>query len=148
AEGLTLDTHSFRALRQLHEWTDSGDSLAERAWRNLRRRDWAYLAVLLHELAPHSAVAVALRLGLSEDASATLGFAIEHQRLLADTATRRDLHDEDLLLDLASRIHSRQRLSMLFLVAAAHDMAAGTSAWTAWKADLMRQLFNRLDTAI
>jgi UTP:GlnB (protein PII) uridylyltransferase len=54
-EDLALDTHSFQALRRLHEWTESGDPLAERAWRPLRRRDWLYVSVLLHELTPEAA---------------------------------------------------------------------------------------------
>ena len=52
ADELALDSHSFLALRRLHEWTESGDQFAERAWRPLRRRDWLYLAVLLHEVTP------------------------------------------------------------------------------------------------
>jgi [protein-PII] uridylyltransferase len=145
---LALDAHSFLAVRRLHEWTESNDPLAERAWRPLRRRDWLYLSVLLHELEPSAAIAVAQRLGLPEEASDALGFVVTNYRLLAETATRRDLHDEDLLVDLAANIRTRQRLSLLFLVAAAHDLASGPSAWTPWKADLMRQLFSRLEAVL
>jgi [protein-PII] uridylyltransferase len=148
ADDLALDSHSFLAIRRLHEWTESGDQLAERAWRPLRRRDWLYLGVLLHELSAESAVAVGRRLELPDDAREALGFVVGNYRLLAETATRRDLHDEDLLLELATRIHNRQRLSLVFLVAVAHDLASGPSAWTAWKADLMRQLFGRLEGAL
>ena len=150
ADDLALDSHSFLALRRLHEWTESGDPFAERAWRSLRRRDWLYLGVLLHELSAESAMAVGRRLGVPDDACEALGFVVGNYRLLADTATRRDLHDEDLLLELATRIRNRQRLSLLFLVAVAHDLASGpgSSAWTAWKADLMRQLFSRLEAAL
>jgi [protein-PII] uridylyltransferase len=45
-------------------------------------------------------------------------------------------------------VGTRQRLSLLFLVAVAHDLASGPSAWTAWKADLMRQLFGRVETVL
>ncbi len=148
ADDLALDSHSFFALRALHQWTESGDALAARALRPLRRGDWLYLAVLLHELSPESATAAAERLGLPEEACAVLSFAVGNHRLLAQTATQRDLQDEDLLLELATRIRTRQRLSLVFLVAVAHDLAAGPSVWTAWKADLMRQLFGRLEVAL
>jgi [protein-PII] uridylyltransferase len=147
-DDLALDSHSFLALRRLHDWTESGDPLAERAWRPLRRRDWLYLAVLLHELSPEAATAVAHRLGLPDEASDALAFVVANQRVLSETATRRDLNDEDLLLELATRIHNRQRLSLVFLAAVAHDLASGPNAWTAWKADLMRQLFGRLEAAL
>ncbi|MCA1646321.1 MAG: hypothetical protein LC797_12980 [Chloroflexi bacterium] len=148
ADDLALDTHSFRALRRLHEWTESGDQLAERAWRPLRHRDWLYLCVVLHELSAESVTAIGRRLHLPDEASEAVAFAVGNYRLLADTATRRDLHDEDLLFELASRIRTRQRLSLLFLVTVAHDLASGPTAWTAWKADLMRQLFGRLEAAL
>ncbi|MDQ6674261.1 MAG: ACT domain-containing protein, partial [Chloroflexota bacterium] len=148
AEELALDSHSFAALRALHEWIESGDALARRVVRPLRRRDWLYLAVLLHELSPESARSAAERLGLSEDACAALSFALSTYGLLARTASQRDLHDEDLLLELATRIRTRQRLSLVCLVAIAHDLACGPSRWTAWKADLVRQLFGRLETAL
>ena len=102
ADELALDAHSFMAVRRLHEWTDSDEPLAERAWRPVRRPDWLYLSVLVHELGPEAATSAAERLGLPEDACATIGFAVENYRLLAETATRRDLHDEDLLLELAT----------------------------------------------
>jgi [protein-PII] uridylyltransferase len=148
ADELSLDSHSIQAVRRLHEWTESGDPLAERAWRPLRRRDWLYLSVLLHELTPSAATAAAGRLGIPEEAVETLAFVVENYRLLADTATRRDLHDEDLLVELAARIRTRQRLSLLFLVAAAHDLASAAAAWTPWKADLMRQLFTKLEAIL
>ena len=53
-----------------------------------------------------------------------------------------------MLLELATRIHTRQRLSSVFLVAAAHELAGGPAAWSPWKADLMRQLFGRLEVAL
>ena len=145
---LALDSHSFLALRRLHEWSEGGDPLAERAWRSLRHRDWLYLAVLLHEIGPEAAAATAANIGLPEEAQAAIAFAVANHRAVSESATRRDLNDEDLLLELATRIHTRQRLSSVFLVAAAHELAGGPAAWSPWKADLMRQLFGRLEVAL
>jgi [protein-PII] uridylyltransferase len=144
---LAVDTHSFLALRCLHEWTESDDLLARRAWRGLRHRDWVYLAVLLHELAPDAAASAAQRIGLPEAAAETIKMAVASYQRVVDTATRRDLHDEDLLLELATHLGNRQHLSSVFLVAVAHEMACGAAAWSPWKADLMRQLFGQLEVA-
>jgi [protein-PII] uridylyltransferase len=143
-----FDVHSFLAVRRLHEWSESGDPQARRAWRSLRRRDWVYLTVLLHELPSTAAVAAAERMGLPQEACESIGWVAANYAVLAETATRRDFHDEDLILDLATRIRSQQRLSWLFLVAAAHDLAAGDTAWNGWKADVMRQLYSRLEAAL
>ena len=148
---LALDSHSFLAVRLLHEWTETNDPLAERAWRSLllpRHRDWLYLAVLLHELGPDGAASTVARMGLPDEARAAVDFAVGAFRRLADTAARRDLNDEDLLLELATRIRTRQRLSSAVLVAVAHELACGPAVWTPWKADLLRQLFGRLELAL
>src|SRR5205823_13245722 len=57
---------------------------------------------------------------------------------------------EDLLLGVATRIGTPQRLRMLLLLTAAHELASsanGESTWTAtsWRGDLVRQLFTKLD---
>ena len=75
AGDLALDSHSFLALRSLHDWTEKSDPLLERAWRSLRHRDWLYLAVLLHELSPEAAALTAAHMGLSDEARAGVAFA-------------------------------------------------------------------------
>jgi [protein-PII] uridylyltransferase len=148
ADDLALDTHSFLALRRLHEWTESEDPFARRVWPKIRHRDWVYLAVLLHELDSQAVSSVTERLGLAPDARAAIASLVELAPRLSETATRRDLHDEDLLLDLAARIGSYGRLCGLVLLTAAHDRALGDSAWTPWKVDLLRQLFGVLEAML
>jgi [protein-PII] uridylyltransferase len=143
-----VDTHSFLALRRLHEASEGEDLLVRRAWRAARQRDPVYLAVLLHELSPEGAATVARRLQLPRSTADALTTSISTYQTLLDTATRRDLHDEDLVLELASRIGSRRQLGMLFLVAIAHEMASGAPAWSPWKANLLRQLFGALEGAL
>jgi len=142
-----LDTHSFLALRRMHDWLDSGDAFAKRLWTTLRHRDWVYLAVLLHECGPESAARIARRCGLVEDGIATVEALVADHHLLADVASQRDLHDEDLLFEIAARIGSQQRLRMLFLVSIAHALAAGGEAISPWRLALLRRLFGLLDTA-
>jgi [protein-PII] uridylyltransferase len=145
---LALDHHSVAALRRLHEWSETEDPLVQRAWRAARHRDPVYLAVLLHELGREAVRSVANRLGLSAGVREALAFSAEAFHSVVDTATRRDLHDEDLVLELATRIGNRQRLGMLFLVAVAHELAVGATAWSTWKATLVRQLFGSLEIAL
>ena len=49
ARDFALDSHSFLALRRLHQWLESVTPFAARLSLTLRHRDWVYLAVLLHE---------------------------------------------------------------------------------------------------
>src|SRR5262249_17573774 len=67
-------------------------------------------------------------------------FMVAEHLLLPDTATRRDLSDEDLLLDVAARIGTAERLGALYLLAKADADATGPAAWTPWRATLIREL--------
>src|SRR5205823_6358188 len=145
---IAVDQHSFLALRRLHESSEKDDQLVRRVWRSVRTRDWVYLAVLLHELSPDAAAAAGRHMGLPEATCDAVKLAVGLHQYVQDTATRRDLQDEDLVLELATRVGTRQRLGMVFLVAAAHEMACATAAWSPWKADLVRQLFGYLQTAL
>jgi [protein-PII] uridylyltransferase len=103
---------------------------------------------LLHELDADAAASAARRLGLPPSVGDAVSFSAGSYQSILDTATRRDLHDEDLVLELATRIGTRPRLGMLFLVAVAHELAAGAAAWSPWKANLVRQLFSSVETAL
>jgi len=143
---LAIDSHCFLALRQLHEWVDSPDPFARRLWHTLRHRDWVYLAVLLHESL--DVAHLARRAGLSDEGVATVEMLTSRFGQLGEAATQRDVHDEDLLLDLASSIGTQQQLRMLFLVAAAHGLAAGGDAWSPWRVAMLRRLFSLLENAL
>jgi [protein-PII] uridylyltransferase len=67
-------------------------------------------------------------------------FMVAEHLLLPDTATRRDLSDEELLLDVAARIGTPERLGALYLLAKADANATGPAAWTPWRATLIREL--------
>ena len=60
--------------------------------------------------------------------------------LLPDTATRRDLSDENLVLDVAAAVGSSERLAALYLLAKADAEATGPAAWTPWRRTLIREL--------
>jgi [protein-PII] uridylyltransferase len=67
-------------------------------------------------------------------------FMVAEHLLLPDTATRRDLTDENLILDAAARIGTPQRLAALYLLARADAAATGPAAWTPWRRTLIHEL--------
>src|SRR5439155_11458867 len=72
-------------------------------------------------------------------------FLVEHHLLLSDTATRRDLEDGDLVLDVAARVGSPDRLAALYLLTVADAGATGPLAWTPWRATLVRELVAKVE---
>ncbi|HXJ66059.1 MAG TPA: ACT domain-containing protein, partial [Actinomycetota bacterium] len=75
-------------------------------------------------------------------------FLVANHLLLSDTATRRDLEDEDLILSVASTIETEERLGALYLLTVADAGATGPHAWTPWRATLVRELVSKVQHAL
>jgi [protein-PII] uridylyltransferase len=71
-------------------------------------------------------------------------FLVAEHLLLSDTATRRDLDDERLIVDVADRVGDQGRLGALHLLTIADAEATGPLAWTPWRATLVRELIAKV----
>ncbi len=60
---------------------------------------------------------------------------------MVETAFRRDLHDEQVILRFANEIKNINQLKMLYLLTFADIKAVGPEAWTSWKNTLLIELF-------
>jgi [protein-PII] uridylyltransferase len=68
-------------------------------------------------------------------------FLIRNHLLLAETATRRDLNDEKVIVQCARIIEDPLKLKMLYLLTWADSRATGPRAWNDWIANLVQELF-------
>jgi [protein-PII] uridylyltransferase len=84
-------------------------------------------------------------LGTDERLRDDVLFLVGEHLLLSDTATRRNLEDEDLIVQVAARIGDRRRLAMLYLLTVADAMATGPTAFTPWRMTLIRDLVAKVD---
>ncbi len=66
---------------------------------------------------------------------------VRHHLLLVETATRRDLNDEKVVVQCARTIGDVERLKMLYLLTWADSKATGPRAWSDWTASLVQELF-------
>jgi len=80
------------------------------------------------------------RMGAEPPVAELVRFMVSRHLLLPDTATRRDLSDENLVLDVAASVGSPERLAALYLLAKADAEATGPAAWTSWRRTLIREL--------
>ena len=80
------------------------------------------------------------RMGAEERVRDLVRFLVAEHLLLPDTATRRDLSDENLVLDVAAAVGSSERLAALYLLAKADAEATGPAAWTPWRRTLIHEL--------
>jgi [protein-PII] uridylyltransferase len=80
------------------------------------------------------------RMGVGSPAGDLVRFMVARHLLLPDTATRRDLSEEDLVLDVAAAVGTPERLAALYLLAKADAEATGPAAWTPWRRTLIHEL--------
>jgi [protein-PII] uridylyltransferase len=147
----TVDAHLVSTARRtaelLHAGPDDGDPFGDID----ARADALLLGALFHDIGKvgeggHVGIGIEIArsaLGVMgvDPADADLAvFMVAEHLLLPDTATRRDLSDEELVVGVAARIGTVERLRALSLLAKADALATGPAAWTPWRATLVREL--------
>ncbi|MEP6477334.1 MAG: ACT domain-containing protein [Actinomycetota bacterium] len=151
----TVDVHLLDALarmgRMLAGDVPAEDPVAAEAARQIEDHDGLLLGALLHDIGKngeggHVAVGERLaadaleRMGVEDPTRDLVSFMVGRHLLLPDTATRRDLTDDDLILDVAATIGTPERLAALYLLVVADAGATGPAAWTPWRRTLVREL--------
>ena len=151
-----VDVHSWRTVWEAREAASSDEEKlgTTRAAASLPRRE-LLLAALLHDIGKgyegdHSTVGAviaerfAARGGFGDEVTRRLVSAVEHHLLLPTVATRRDIADERVIRETAQAAGDAQTLDLLYVLSVADARASGPDVWNAWKAQLMRALYERV----
>jgi [protein-PII] uridylyltransferase len=154
----TVDTHLTSALTGMSSMLaspDPDDPVERDAVDEATDLDALRLGALLHDIGKTGEgghVAIGSRIadetlasmGLADPTRELASFMVAHHLLLPDTATRRDLTDEDLVMSVAATIATPERLGALYLLAKADAAATGPAAWTPWRRALVRELVTKV----
>jgi [protein-PII] uridylyltransferase len=81
------------------------------------------------------------RFNYPKDSTEEILFLIKYHLFLVETATRRDLNDEKMVVQCARTIGNAERLQMLYLLTWADSKATGPKAWNEWTSNLVQELF-------
>jgi len=160
----TVDVHQLLTVGRLHGLAAAReeaerDSLARRIMAGLQRPRLLFAAGLLHDLgkarggghAQRGAEMVGPileRLGLNPEEIKVVASLIANHLFLAETAARRDIHDEKLLFQAARQVGDEERLDMLYLLTIADSQATGPRAWSTWQATLIQELYLKMTTIL
>jgi [protein-PII] uridylyltransferase len=152
-----VDKHCLRTVQMIKRFGLEDDPFNEKLLfelsGELSRKRTLLWAALLHDIgkgAPDSdhsveggkmARTILGRFGLKEKDVNTIVFLVEAHVFLYNTATRRDINDEETAIFCARRVMDLRNLKMLYLLTAADLMATGPKAWTEWVSVLLRELF-------
>ena len=151
----TVDRHLLQTVAELNILTQEENTI----FTTLQHPTILFLAGLLHDIGKgtqqdHSSYGAKLvntigeRINLEQKDIDTLTFLVEKHLYLATTALRRDIEDEQLILECARIIKSKERLAMLFLLTTADARATGPTVWTDWKSALLQELFLKINHAL
>ncbi len=153
----TVDGHLVRTMAGVDALLDdpSRDPLAAELASALHDPGAVALGALLHDIGKvgrgeHVPVGADVAreqvrtMGLDDHAADLVAFMVAEHLLLPDTATRRDLTDENLILDVAATIGTLERLAALSILAVADAAATGPAAWTPWRQALVRELVTKV----
>ncbi len=154
----TVDEHSLRGILELERLRAGTYArscpLLTQVVRDEDRLELLFLALLFHDVGKghghgHSERGAALvrgiaeRMGLDTDDTAQLECLVREHLLMSDLAQRRDIHDDELVVDFARRIGEASTLRKLYLLTFADTKAVGPDVWSNWRDMLLGELYLR-----
>lgn len=154
----TVDVHSIFLVEELRRlWRGKYEKAMPELTQLMQEvddRPVLFLGCLLHDIGKgfgghHSRKGVVRarksleRLGLDAARSERALFLVEHHLLMSHLAQSRDISDPKLILELAQLCGDRTNLRNLYLTTFADIRASSRDAWTEWKGQLLRELFER-----
>jgi [protein-PII] uridylyltransferase len=86
---------------------------------------------------------IATRLRLNEDETAACEFLVRYHLLMSHLAQRRDVHDDQLIIDFCRTVGSVENLQRLYLLTYADMRAVGPGVWNNWRDSLLSDLYVR-----
>ena len=155
---LTVGMHSLRAAALAR--TLPADGALARSLEAVEHPRTLQVAALAHDVgkrtpgAGHAqrgapeALEAARRFGLDAAAEVDVADLVALHLLLAETAQRIDLDDEDAILHTAAHLARRELLAPLHVLTAVDSLSTGPSTWTRWSEALVAALVSRLDAAL
>ncbi|MBI4768755.1 MAG: [protein-PII] uridylyltransferase [Deltaproteobacteria bacterium] len=152
----TVDIHLLLTLVELKKigqgFYMKEEPLLFGIWGEIEDFSVLYLSGLFHDLGKgqgknHAQQGALMIAGLAErlklplQTAKAIAYQVKNHLLLVETALRRDLNDEELMVRLAQLIEKPSTLKMLYLLSYADALATGGRAWNNWKSLLLKELF-------
>ncbi len=154
----TVDEHSLRAVRGLELLREGAykqsNPLLTDVMREIDNVEILFLAMLFHDAGKgqggdHSNRGatqvrdVAARLHLHADDAQQLELLVRHHLLMSHLATRRDIHDDKLVVEFAQTVSTLANLKKLYVLTFADMGATNPKLWNSWHDMLLGELYVR-----
>lgn len=149
--------HTMETVDGISSWLHQKNGLLSEIITRLPDTLSLVLAALFHDIGKqhqnkyqdqdHAAVgaemaaAIMQRFQVPEPALREATALVQNHLLLFKTATRKDLHDENVVAACAAQVGDQQQLDRLFLLSVADARATGPKAWNDWTSTLLHELY-------
>ncbi|MEZ0297589.1 MAG: [protein-PII] uridylyltransferase [Candidatus Methylacidiphilales bacterium] len=160
----TADEHTLVCLEMLDRVIDATEAPFSKykiLFQNIERPQILYLALLLHdsgksantrnhsESSAVNAMRVARRMKLPQTDLSMLIFLVDHHLTMSETGRRKNLDDDETIIQFARTVRTQERLDMLMLLTFA-DYHATDARQTGmdWKELLLWHLYHRTAAAL
>ena len=152
----TVDEHTLIAIRNLRRLTVSAYHnefpLCSDIISNLSMPHVVYLAALFHdiakgrggdhaELGAEDALEFCQLHGMSDYESNLISWLVKNHLLMSMTTQRKDIDDQEVIIEFATMMSDPIRLDCLYLLTVADSRATNPGRWNDYKDSLLRQLY-------
>ena len=160
----TADEHTLVCIETLDKIIDATEppfSKYRPLLQQAGRPHILYLAMLLHdtgksensqrhaEASAANAVRVARRMRLKGADLSTLVFLVDHHLTMSEIARRKNLDNEETIIEFARIVQTQERLDLLMLLTFADTLGTGSGrGYSDWKDLLLWQLYHRTTRAL
>ncbi|BCE01625.1 [protein-PII] uridylyltransferase [Marinicellulosiphila megalodicopiae] len=159
----TVDAHTLLTIRNIRKFRHIENTekfpTATAVYHRIDRVYVLIIAALFHDLGKgqggnHSIIGEKFVIefcqshGFNTDDTSLAGWLVKNHLLMSLTSQRKDISDPEVIADFAREVGSITRLQYLFILTVADISATNPDLWNAWRAELLRKLFNETYRAL
>lgn len=154
----TVDQHTMRVIKYLRRFTHSSYAHefphCSEVMARMESTEELILAAIFHDVGKglgghHAALGEGMvgefctSLGLSSFSIAFVRFLVREHLTMSATAQKKDTSDPAVVAEFAALVGDKAHLDALYLLTVADIRATNPKVWSTWKAELLKDLYNK-----
>ncbi|MCI6632546.1 MAG: [protein-PII] uridylyltransferase [Sutterella sp.] len=154
----TVDQHTMRVIKYLRRFTHSSYAHefphCSEVMARMESTEELILAAIFHDVGKglgghHAALGEGMAgefctsLGLSSFSIAFVQFLVREHLTMSATAQKKDTSDPAVVAEFAALVGDKTHLDALYLLTVADIRATNPKVWSTWKAELLKDLYNK-----
>ncbi len=159
----TVDEHSIRLLKHINTFSDPKNHdkhpICCEVYPKLQKKELLIIAAIFHDIGKgrggdHSEIGAeeaydfCIEHGLSKPEAKLVSWLVLNHLLMSVTAQRRDIYDQEVIIEFAKTVRDEEYLEHLVCLTVADICATNPELWNSWKRTLLAELFYSTQRAL